>query len=144
MLFTKLILIVGFGAYVCLNYTDAPSYQKKEIPDKSLNANDYPYFASSNRVIFIKSQVDKVLVGMDRDQVLQIMGEPDCVNPVYCGIKGPLRGYLYRYLIQQKCEKGSVKDMAIQGVYIYFNLEDEVIRIYKNYGAEGSQKGPEW
>ncbi|OGV37916.1 MAG: hypothetical protein A2020_10090 [Lentisphaerae bacterium GWF2_45_14] len=93
----------------------------------------YPYYANAERTAQISNGVGRLVIGMPRNEVVKIMGEPDEVTQLYQTLdaiqKGQSSGYSYIYLIQRKKELGSIIERQEKLYKLSFNLNDGLIKI---------------
>ncbi len=85
-----------------------------DISDKPITRiKSYPYYASTQRTQIIIENHDKIQKEMNSKDLLNIMGEPDEIRPLYEPKHNPPRkpvGTTWWYIIQRKQENGSVID----------------------------------
>lgn len=91
---------------------------------------EYPYRASDKRLAVIRKGSKEIVAGMDRNEVLTKLGEPDEVNDTFN--KDDLHkkvGFSFVYVEQRDRQEGSVKEKNEKLVRVHFNMTGKVIRI---------------
>ena len=88
----------------------------------------YPYFATPERAQLIEIGYKKIKLGMEINDIKDILGEPDEIKDLYePRIKtGKIIGFTYWYLIQRMKNIGSQNERNEKLVRISFNLNGEV------------------
>ncbi|MGA2526168.1 MAG: hypothetical protein ABSF79_06075 [Smithellaceae bacterium] len=88
----------------------------------------YPYYASKERTDQIKNNYKKVQKGMNPQQVKLLLGKPDESTALYEPKIWNTKqiGYTHWFIIQRKCENGSVKEKDEKLVGIRYDLQWKV------------------
>ena len=103
-----------------------------EIEDKRSEFDKivYPYEANEQRSERIKWNSAKVKLGMDQEEVVKLLGQPDLISPVYNTIKnGTITGSFYFYLLRQDKKNGSRNEVNQQSIAVCFDLDGKVERV---------------
>lgn len=91
----------------------------------------YPYYASKERTDQIKNNYKKVQKGMSPQQVKLLLGKPDetiaSYEPEIRNAKQD--GYTQWFIIQRKCENGSVKEKDEKLVRVGYDLQWKVTAV---------------
>lgn len=115
-------LVIGAAAMSFANEIEA---SRSEF-DKII----YPYEANKQRAERIKGNSARIKLGMDPEEVVKLLGQPDLISPVYNRIKnGTITGSFYFYLLRQDKKTGSVKEMDQQSITVCFDLDGKVERV---------------
>jgi hypothetical protein len=111
------------------------AFAQNDVAEKLIKT--YPYYASKLRASEIKDKYRKIQEGMTSKQVMQLLGEPDEISPLYePKILEPKQiGYTHWYLIQRKTDKGSQNDRDEKLVRISYDLH-WVVMIVNHWGFE--------
>jgi len=106
-----------------------PVFAQSNVAEKLITT--YPYYASEKRSVQIKSKYKQIKQGMTSKQVIQLLGDPDEVRPLYePKIWGPKQiGYTHQYLIQRKTAKGSQNDRDEKLVMVSYDLDWDVMSV---------------
>jgi len=129
-LITVIVLVV-----VIVIYTSNKQGEFQETsPDKVYQDYDsivYPYKTNEERVSRIKENCNKLKRGMTTKEVVELLGKPDKISPIYDTVKrGNVVGKSYSYLLSQDKKYGSINEMNRKAVVIHFNLEGKLILAY--------------
>jgi len=102
-------------------------FAQSDVTEKLITT--YPYYASEKRSVQIKNKYKQIKQGMTSKQVIQLLGDPDEIRPLYePKIWGPKQiGYSYWYLIQRKTDKGSQNDRDEKLVRVSYDLDWDVM-----------------
>jgi hypothetical protein len=119
---------IYYIAIVVLAFIASESFAQNAIESKSIK---YPYYADKERADQIKNNYKKVKEGMTPYEVKSILGEPDETSTLYePKIWKPKQlGYSQRFIIQRKCENGSVKEKDEKLVGIRYDLQWKVTAV---------------
>ncbi|MDH5258343.1 MAG: hypothetical protein OEX07_10045 [Gammaproteobacteria bacterium] len=91
----------------------------------------YPYFASPERAKSIQEGYKIIKIGMELNEVKEILGEPDEIQDLYePKIKKPKKiGFTYWYIIQRTKRTGSQNKKNETLVRISFGLSGQVVKV---------------
>lgn len=106
-----------------------PAFAQSDVTEKLITT--YPYYASEKRSVQLKSKYKQIQQGMTSKQVIQLLGDPDEIRPLYePKIWGPKQiGYTYWYVIQRKTDKGSQNDRDEKLARVSFDLDWDVMSV---------------
>jgi hypothetical protein len=102
-----------------------------EMPITTKEIATYPFFASPERALAIRSGFARIVAGMSPSQVASVLGEPDEVRTAYePKIKrAKVVGYTYWYVIRRLRRDGSVVEKQEALVRVFFGLDDRVVKV---------------
>jgi len=106
-----------------------------DISDKPItHIKSYPYYASQQRTQHIIENYKKIQKEMNHKDLLNIIGEPDEIRPLYEPKHNEPRepvGTTWWYIIQRKQENGSIIDKDEKLVRYTLDKSDKIYRIDK-------------
>ena len=110
---------------VILALTVSKSFAQNVMESKHIK---YPYYASKERTDQIKNNYKKVQKDMSPQQVKSLLGEPDETTLLYEPKiwNAKQTGYTRWFIIQRKCENGSVKEKDEKLVGVRYDLQWKV------------------
>jgi hypothetical protein len=108
------------------SYTHVYSADKTLFIDRE-NAT-YPFETSPERAETIRTEYKRVMLGMEPNAVMVILGEPDEIGPLYEPVKVHAKhiGYTYWYVIKRATPNGSADDKQEALVRISFDINVRV------------------
>jgi hypothetical protein len=112
----------------------------KHMQEKHVNIDDirlfqksisYPYIATDKREAVIIDNMNRLEKGMSIYQVVEILTEPDEVNPTYKAVKSKsgnnIVGFSVVYILKRAQNTGSVNNKAEKLIRIHFNITGDLI-----------------
>jgi hypothetical protein len=102
-----------------------------EAPIATKEIAAYPFFASPERALAIRTNFGRIIAGMSPTDVVSVLGEPDEVRMAYePKIKRPkVVGYTYWYVIRRLRRHGSFNEQQEALVRVTFGLDDHVVKV---------------
>ncbi len=118
---SKFLTPLVFAVTPTVNCADESFFIYREIAT-------YPFEASPERAEIIKSEYKQVMLGMEPNAVMVILGEPDEIRPLYEPVKVHAKhiGYTYWYVIKRATTNGSADDKQEALVRISFDINGRV------------------
>jgi hypothetical protein len=109
--------------------TAAASPGEAPVATKEITA--YPFFASPERALAIRTKFGRIAAGMSPPDVVSVLGEPDEVSVAYePKIKrAKVVGYTYWYVIRRLKRYGSFNEQQEALVRVSFGLDDRVVKV---------------
>ena len=86
----------------------------------------FPYIATNERSAYIREHYEGVKIGMDGNEVLEVMGKPDEVDALHF-VGGPPRAWFWGYFINKEYERAP--DDSDNSVEIFFDTSGKVKKI---------------
>jgi hypothetical protein len=102
-----------------------------ELPIAAKEITAYPFFASPERALSIRTNFGRISAGMSRSDVASLLGEPDEVRIAYEPTikRAKIVGYTYWYVIRRLRRDGSVVEKQEALVRVLFGLDDRVAKV---------------
>ncbi len=152
MLLSFLIIVLVVFIYSVINRHKLKKTKNTFIGDIELYQKNisYPYKASKDRQQTILNNINRLKKGMNKQDVIAIMTNPDEANLTYKYIKVKtgnesenITGFSLLYLLRKDVEDGSINEKNEQLIRIFFDKSEHLIYTVSNInGFDNIDKEP--